>query len=152
MDIGMKTPNGDFTLRVAALIIQNGQLLVVKHKAYDCFYTIGGRIKANETSADAAVREAYEETGCCFEVDRLVFVQERFFGDRDIRHHEVVFFYLMKSDGFHIEDGTCTDQREEMLKWLPIEQLSVYNLVPDFLRTAFEDLPDGVRHIISSET
>lgn len=56
MDIGMKTSDGDFTLRVAALIINNNHLLVVKHNNYDCFYTIGGRINLNETSADAIVR------------------------------------------------------------------------------------------------
>nr|WP_246241199.1 NUDIX domain-containing protein [Anaerocolumna sedimenticola] len=31
-----------------------------------------------ETSEEAVIREVYEETGVNFEIDRLVFIQERF--------------------------------------------------------------------------
>ena len=92
MDIGMKTLDGGFTLRAAALIINNNQLLAVRHNNYDCFYTIGGRIHVNETSVDAVIREVYEETGYHFSVDRLVFIQERFYNINNDHHHEVVFF------------------------------------------------------------
>ena len=66
MDIGMNTINGDFSLRAVALIINNNQLLVIKHDNFDCFYNI------NNT-----------------------------------HHHEVVFFYLMKSTDVRIENGNC---------------------------------------------
>ncbi|MCH5270327.1 MAG: NUDIX domain-containing protein [Lachnospiraceae bacterium] len=151
MDIGMKTPDGDFTLRAAALIIKNNQLLVIKHNNYDCFYTIGGRIKINETSTDAVIREAYEETGYLFSVDRLVFIQERFYNASNACHHEVVFFYLMKSTDVRIENETCTDQQEENLHWLSIDELQNTKLVPEFLQTALTNIPKEVVHIISEE-
>ena len=151
MDIGMKTPDSDFTLRAAALIINDNRLLVVKHNNYDCFYTIGGRVKVNETSTDAVIREVCEETGYRFSVDRLVFVQERFYNINNVCHHEVVFFYLMKSTGVHIENETYTDQQEEKLHWLPIDELQNINLVPVFLRTALTNIPEEVVHIISKE-
>ena len=151
MDIGMKIPDGDFTLRAAALIISNNRLLAVKHNNYDCFYTIGGRIKLNETSADAVIREVREETGNYFFVDRLVFVQERFYNTNNVTHHEVVFFYLMKSDDVCIENGTCTDQQEEKLYWLPIDELQNTNIVPNFLQTALTDIPEETVHIVSEE-
>ena len=113
MDIGMKTPDGNFTLRVAALIINNNQLLAVRHNSYDCFYTIGGRINLNETSADAVIREVYEETGFHLSIERLVFIQERFYNINNAHYHEVVFFYLMKSTDVQIKNETCTDQQEE---------------------------------------
>ena len=78
MDIGMSTTNGDFSLRAAALIINNNQLLVIKHEDFDCFYTIGGGVNVNETSTDAVIREVCEETGFHLSVDRLVYIQERF--------------------------------------------------------------------------
>lgn len=151
MDIGMKTPEGGFSLRAAALIINNNQLLAVKHNNYDGFYTIGGGIKVNETSTDAAIREASEETGYLFPVDRLVFIQERFYNTNNTCHHEVVFFYLMKSTDVRIENETCTDQEEERLYWLPIDELHNTNLVPEFLRTALTNIPEKVVHIITRE-
>lgn len=151
MDIAMKTPDGDFTLRAAALIINNNQLLAVKHNNFDCFYTIGGGINLNETSADAVIREVCEETGYHFSVDRLVFIQERFYNISNAHHHEVVFFYLMKSTDVQIENETCTDQQEEKLYWLSINELQNTNLVPEFLKTALTNIPEEVIHIISKE-
>lgn len=151
MDIGMKTPDGCFTLRAAALIINNNQLLAVKHDNYDCFYTIGGGVKVNETSTDAVIREVCEETGYILSIDRLVFIQERFYNINNASHHEVVFFYLMKSTDVRIENETYTDQQEEKLYWLPIDELQNTNLVPKFLRTALTNIPEEVVHIISKD-
>lgn len=84
-------------MRSAGLIIHNNRLLVAQNDEFDCFYIVGGGIHEDECSAKAVVRELYEETGYRFEIDRLVFIQERFFKAGNIRHHEVVFFYLMKA-------------------------------------------------------
>lgn len=96
MDIGYKSEKGNFSLRAAAIIIENNCLLLAKSDKYDCFYTVGGGIQQNETSDNAVLRECYEETGYHFEIDRMVFVQERFYTMNNVQHHEVVFFYLMK--------------------------------------------------------
>ncbi len=151
MDIGVETPDGDFTLRAAALIINNDQLLAIKNDNFDCFYTIGGGVSVNETSADAVIREVCEETGCLLPVDRLVFIQERFYNINSTHHHEVVFFYLMKSADIQIENKTCTDHQEEKLYWLPIDELQNTNLVPEFLRTALTNIPEEIVHVISKE-
>ena len=151
MDIGMNTTNGDFSLRAAALIINNDQLLVIKHDNFDCFYTIGGGVNVNETSTAAVIREVCEETGYLLSVDRLVYIQERFYNINNTHHHEVVFFYLMKSTDVRIENETCTDHQEEKLYWLPIDELQNTNLVPEFLRTALTNIPEEIVHIISKE-
>lgn len=136
MDVGYKNANGNFSLRAAALIIRQNKLLLAKSDSYDCYYTVGGGIQQNETSDNAVIRECYEETGCHFEIDRLVFVQERFFSLDNILHHEVVFFYLMKETNYELYDGINTDQKDEHLFWVPIEELDNINLVPAFLKTA----------------
>ena len=151
MDIGMNTTDGDFSLRAAALIINNNQVLAIKHDNYDCFYTIGGGVNLNETSTDAVIREVFEETGYLLSIDRLVFVQERFYNINNARHHEICFFYLMRSTDIRIENETCTDHQEERLYWLPINELKHINLVPDFLRTSLTSIPEEVVHIISKE-
>ena len=151
MDVGYKNASGNFSLREAALIICENKLLLAKSDSYDCYYTVGGGIQQNETSDNAVIRECYEETGCHFEIDRLVFVQERFFSLENILHHEVVFFYLMKETSYELYDGKNTDQKDEHLFWVPIEELDNINLVPAFLKTAVKSIPDGITRIVSQE-
>lgn len=105
MDIVYNNSNGSFSLRSAALIIRGNKLLVAKNDNYDCFYTLGGGINLNESSTEAVVRECYEETGHHFEIDRLSFIQERFYTLENCCHHEVVFFYLMKNTVFLLRMG-----------------------------------------------
>ena len=151
MDVGFKTANGEFSLRSAALIMDDNRLLVAKSDNFDCFYTLGGGIRENETSDKAVVRELYEETGYHFEIDRLVFVQERFYTVENVCHHEVVFFYLMKNIDAELSNGISTDQPNERLYWLPIEDLENINLVPAFLKTAVKNLPSEITRIVSYE-
>ena len=58
---------------------------------HHCFYTVGGGIQENETSESAVIRECYEETSYHFEIDRLVFIEERFFSVDSVSHREIVF-------------------------------------------------------------
>ena len=138
-------------MRSAALIIKDNKLLAAKNDNYDCFYTLGGGVNLNETSAEAVIRECLEETGYNFEIDRLAFVQERFYILGNCRHHEVVFFYLMKNTDIDIIDGTATDQQCEHLYWLSVDKLEEVNLVPAFLKTSLKSIPKETVHIISYE-
>lgn len=79
MDIGFTNQNGIFSLRAAALIIHDNKLLLAKSDNHDCYYTVGGGIHQNKSSHEAVIRECLEETGKLFEIDKLVFIQERFF-------------------------------------------------------------------------
>ena len=74
MNVGFKNSDGIFSLRAAALIIHENKLLLVKSDEYDCYYTVGGGIQQNESSDEAVIRECYEETGCHFEIDKLVYI------------------------------------------------------------------------------
>lgn len=151
MDVGYKHEKGNFSLRAAALVIENDCLLLAKNDNYDCFYTVGGGIRQNETSDNAVLRECYEETGYHFEIDRLVFVQERIYKIESVYHHEVVFFYLMKKMNFELHNGINTDQKNEHLHWIPVEKLETINIAPAFLSTAVKSIPIEVVHIISYE-
>lgn len=151
MDARIKNGNGNFSLRAAALIIENGQILLAKSNMHDCFYTVGGGINQNEASDKAILRECYEETGYYFEIDRLVFVQERFYTLENMPHHEVTFFYLMKKNKFELYSGMKTDQNNEYLYWVPIDKLESISIAPKFLGKELIDIPDQVTHIISYE-
>ena len=151
MDIRYETPNIKFSLRSAALILKNTYVLLVKSDCHHCFYTVGGGIRENETSESAVIRECYEETGYHFEIDRLVFIEERFFSVDNTNHREIVFFYLMKEADLRIVSGISTDQNNEHLYWIPLEQLKHIDLVPKFLKTSLGNIPSEITHILSYE-
>ncbi len=151
MDIGYETCNMKFSLRSAALIFKNDCVLLVKSDHHHCFYTVGGGIQENETSESAVIRECYEETSYHFEIDRLVFIEERFFSVDSVSHREIVFFYLMKEADIKIVSGVSTDQNHEHLYWIPMEKLKYIDLVPKFLKTSLENIPNEITHILSYE-
>lgn len=154
-DIFINANDGDFTYRAAALIVRNSKLLAVNSTDYpNVYYTVGGRVRLHETSEEAVVREVYEETGAMLEIDRLAFVNERFYkiDGRTEAAHKVIFFYLMKDNPcLDITTGRPTDQSSETLHWLPLNNLGDYNLVPPFLKFRRLDNLTTVEHIISKE-
>lgn len=152
-NLSFRFEEGSFVYRVAAIVIKDNKLLVAKHKNNSCYYTVGGKVELNETSEEAVIRECFEETGIKFEVDRLIFIQERFFKLNEIKHHELVFFYLMKNPvNLNILENSFSDQGEmETLHWLDIESLEKYPLVPEFLKTKQINGVLGIEHIISKE-
>jgi 8-oxo-dGTP pyrophosphatase MutT (NUDIX family) len=140
-------------MRAAALIIKDNKLLMVKNTDFPCYYTVGGGIEPNETSDEAVIREVYEETSYHLEIDRLAFIQERFYEVNQQKRHEIVFFYLMKEKAdINIPDGSFTDQPPKAtLHWLPIDKLSEINIAPEFLKTKSFDNITGIEHIISRD-
>jgi 8-oxo-dGTP pyrophosphatase MutT (NUDIX family) len=149
--------SGYFMHKAGAIIIHEHKVLMVKNENYTCYYTVGGRVNLGETSEDAVLREVLEETGIRLEIDRLAFIHENYFvgsifGGEDEFHHEVAFYYLMKQSD-ETKDIKCTsvgaDGGAESLFWLPISELSNYDLFPDFYKTELLDLKKEVGHFIT---
>ena len=90
-----RTTVGDtvFGVRAAALILQNGKLLVTKDKGK--YYTIGGAIQVNESTEDAVVREVKEELGVKAQAGQLAFVVENRFEQDGVSYHNIEFHYLV---------------------------------------------------------
>ncbi|MFJ6268164.1 NUDIX hydrolase [Lysinibacillus xylanilyticus] len=78
-DITFPTKDGVFNMRVGAIILHEDKVLMVKNNRDPYYYSVGGRVKLQETLEDAIIRECFEETKVHFEVDRLVFIHENFF-------------------------------------------------------------------------
>ena len=78
-DLCLSCGEGILNIRVGAIIMRDGKILMVGNENADYLYSVGGRIKFGETAKEAVVREVLEETGIKMEIDRLGFVHENFF-------------------------------------------------------------------------
>ena len=104
-DMCVPCDDGIINIRVGAVIMNNGKILMVGNEDVDYLYSVGGRIKFGETAEDAVKREVFEETGIEMEIDRLLFVHENYFiGDSPSKLgkviYEVSFFFYESSRKF----------------------------------------------------
>lgn len=155
---GFINGNDRFRYRAGAIIIENGCVLVATNEKADYYYSIGGAVHLGETSEEAALREAYEETGEHYEIDRLAFVFENFFRDTSksaiagYDGHEITFFYLMKPRGTRrlYSDSVCPDGKE-YVRWLPLDKLAECKVFPRFFAHKLKDVHGGIEHIVNDE-
>lgn len=156
-DITFPTKEGVFNMRVGAIILHDDKVLMVKNNRDPYYYSVGGRVKLQETLEEAIIRECFEETKVHFEVDRLVFIHENFFPVQsgpfgETQFHEISFFYLMKSNEVEVKGESYTsDGIEERLEWLPISNLQDIILFPEFFKSELSCLPAEIKHIVSVE-
>jgi len=153
MNLSFEADNRHFVYRAAGIILVENQLLMIKHKDYPCYYTVGGKVKFNESSEEAIIREMKEETGLDYEIERLAFVQERFFNLDDREQHEIIFYYYIKENiNTKKLDHQYTDQGEnEMMYLLDIDNIKDLNIIPEFFKNVHFDNINGIKHIISQE-
>jgi 8-oxo-dGTP pyrophosphatase MutT (NUDIX family) len=113
------------TVGVRILLIQDGQVLLVRHTYHDGWQFPGGGVKHGETLAQAAAREALEETGARLtETPRLLGVYTHF-GEGKSDH--VLVFY---SEQFLLTQATdrweIAEARLFPLDALPTDLLGGY--------------------------
>jgi ADP-ribose pyrophosphatase YjhB (NUDIX family) len=78
------------TLGVNIAIIHSGQILLIKREDFEVWGLPGGHVDPGESVAQAAVREAWEETGLEVELTKLVGVYSAL-GGRVEGNHVVLF-------------------------------------------------------------
>ena len=155
-DMTVPCEGGIINIRVGAIIIRNGKILMVGNDRVDYLYSVGGRIKFGETSEEAVVREVFEETGVRMEVDRLGFIHENYFyGDAEYNLgklvYEISYFYYMKvpEDFEPVCESMTEDDQHEFLRWIDVNDPIKY--YPDFFRTELLHPSDGIKHFVKDE-
>ncbi len=153
------TRNGNrFRYRVGAIIIEDGCVLLAANETCSYYYSVGGGVHMGEFAEQAAEREALEETGVPYTVDRLAFVHENFFTDdesslKGLNCHEISFYYIMKPRGTkNIPNivGECDDGKEHV-EFVPLDKLKELRVFPEFFKDRLESLPQSVEHIVTKE-
>lgn len=148
--------DGFLNVRVGAIIMKDGKILMVGNEKVNYLYSVGGRIKFGETAEEAVVREVFEETGVRMEIDRLRFIHEKYFyGDAKYNFgkpiYEISFFFSMKvpSDFAPICESFTEDNDKEHLKWISLDDdVKIY---PDFFKTELKNAIDGIKHFVTDE-
>lgn len=156
-----------FSFRAAAVIIDDGHVLL--HRAdYDTAWSLpGGRVEAGEPSAATIARELEEELGpaASGQVERLLWVAENFFSYESTQVHELGMYYqvtlgsaspLLAKDRVH--NGVETDLPHYegrpirlVFQWFPLDSLADVPLYPTFLRTRLSALPSAVELVTHTE-
>lgn len=92
MDLTIDVDKFRLNIRVAALLCTQKGFLFEKGKD-GYYFVLGGRVKINESSLEAAKREIFEEISVSVNDIKLVSVVENFFVKGETSFHEICFVY-----------------------------------------------------------
>lgn len=132
-------------IRVAAIIVENDQLLLVRHEKDGAAYWMlpGGGVDHGETLTGALQRELREELCIGAEIGPLLLANDTIPPDS---HRHIVNLYFRAE----ISEGRPTlgiDERVAAVAFHPLTQLTELDLRPDFARElqhALENTPPAV--------
>lgn len=155
-DLCLPCNDGILNIRVGAIIMRDGKILMAGNENANYLYSVGGRIKFGETAKEAVIREVMEETGIKMEIDRLGFVHENFFfGDAPSKRgkltYEISFYFYMKTpdDFAPISESFTEDDCKEYLRWVsPDDEIKVY---PTFFKTELKNPTDTVKYFVTDD-
>ena len=154
-DCGFTKENNWFRYRAAAIIVENGCVLLATNDKVDYFYSVGGGVHI--TAEVAVIREVFEETGVHYEIDHLAVIHENFFTDsseffKDLNCHEIALYFLMKAKGNQdLNSNSYTQGVKENMVWVPIDELDNYTVYPTFLKEYLNNKNTGILHIVTDE-
>ncbi len=155
-DMCVSCDDGILNIRVGAIIMRDGKILMVGNDRNDYLYSVGGRIKFGETAEEAIVREVLEETGAVMEIDRLGFVHENYFytdspsTPRKLIYEISFYFYMKAPDDFSpISESFTESGIKEYLRWVSLDEET--KMYPEFFRTELKNPTDTVKHFVNDE-
>ncbi len=153
------TNKNRFNYRVAGVIIRDNHVLVCREDEDDFVLLPGGRVEFGEASDEALCREIEEELMCKGRVERLLFSAENFFEREGELYHEIAHYYAvtLPEEFPFATNGPSLVTHDEghalTFDWVPVEAqaLERFNLLPEWIRQRFTDLPAQAEHLIMDE-
>ena len=105
-----------------------------------------------ESAEQALAREIDEELGVGSQVGRLLWVVENFFELEQRRYHEVGLYFLidLPASTYRTSEFPALDVHVELVMlWIPLAELSAFDVRPAFLRRALLRPPAQTQHVLS---
>jgi len=148
--------NNRFNYRVVGVAVHEDFVLLHRAEGDDFWTFPGGRAEFGEPAEQTLRREMREEIGIDVEVVRLLWFVENFFAYEDRYYHEIALYFLMRLPAdctYLARQGPFQGDEEGVtltFQWFPRqpEVLSGLPLLPSFLQTALQKLPESVQHVI----
>ena len=139
-DLAIAVDDTTLNIRVAVIIKTKGGEYIFEKRADLYLFVLGGRIKINESSIDAAQREIEEELG--IKINRLNprAVIENFFINNSEKVHEICFVYE--------SIDTYDDVLPSEFVSIADNALDNYDIRPKAIVDILKDKTQGFRHIV----
>jgi 8-oxo-dGTP pyrophosphatase MutT (NUDIX family) len=129
MDISVFVKDVKLNIRSAVIIETESGYIFDRDKLEGYYYVVGGRVKINETSENAAKREIWEEFGIKLGEIKLNAIMESFFYCDNKKYHEICFYYKYKIDGkVNLPDNYFIFTKEE-IKSKDIQPKIIYDII-----------------------
>lgn len=146
-----------FRYRVGAVIVSEGHALFARGDSCGYYYMVGGGVHIGERSEEAVLREAFEETGENFIIERPLCMIENFFdGDTALEGfdcHVIEMYYLMKpaeKKEYTVISMTSGGDTEKMC-WIPVDKIDDYDIRPVIIKDIIKNIPDRFCHYINDD-
>ena len=136
-----------FRNSVYGLILNEGELLVVRTRSTGLYAFPGGGIELGEPLAEALHREIQEETGISVEMGELATLSEDFFyyNPADEAYHALLLFYWCTPlTTALVTDGEVYDEESEAPRWVPLNELQAEDF-QIICRPVFELIQRSIR-------
>lgn len=142
MDLTLPAGNTTLNIRVAVLVRTKNGIVLEKNKI-GYYFLVGGRIKVNESSEEAAKREVMEEIGIDIKEMRLKAIVENFFTQESHENHPVqeICFVYSTAEIFEL------DLSSEFIEVKPSE-IDSFDLRPKMMKEIIESEGDEIVHLI----
>ena len=149
MDISYIKSSNKFNYRVAAAIISNDKVLIMKDERSPYSYLPGGRVQMGETAEHAILRELDEELHITPVIFRPLWLVQNFFtedADR-LNYHELCIYFLIdisKTDllNYGAQFTLHEEKHIHSFEWISFENLKTSYFYPGFLKEEIHNLPD----------
>lgn len=157
-DILLKKEGWTWSYRVAAIIENEGKVLLVDHieRSTHEFAFPGGHVQFGEEAKDALIREIKEELGLDIEVLNLRWVEENFWKWHETPTHQIALYfdanilnYKGNQDtlqGFEIYDNKKTAL---VFRWVDKKTLATLNVYPRYAAEELTKNSKTIKHFIS---
>ncbi len=131
-------------IRVAAIIVEDGKILLARHEKKGKRYWVvpGGGVDFCETLEEALTRELVEEANVVIRVHDLVLANDSIPKNR--RRHIVNLYFTAEILSGHVKVG-ASDKRLIDMRFVPIEKLPRLKMFPDVRREIYEAIRRGFK-------